>query len=345
MIIALGMVGMASLCLSACGNTEQAPTTASENDTAIQPLVVYSSRKEHLVKPLFDQYTALTGQPIQYSTDKAGALIQRIKTEGENGPADLLFTVDAGNLWFAAEEGLLMQVDSDDLEKNVPAHLRDPQNRWFGLSLRARSLVYHNERVKPETLTDYAALTEPQWAGKLCLRTSKKVYNQSLVAMLIDQHGAERSNEIVKGWVANLAQPPYGSDTEALKAVLAGLCDVTVVNSYYLGRLLRDKPEEPLSIHWPTAKQGGVHVNISGVGIVRGSSNPAAALAFVEWLSSDDAQKQFAELNLEYPIRSSIKPSELVASWGSFEASKQNLAQAGALQAAAVQLMDRAGYR
>lgn len=330
--------------ITACSSENNA-SHSSDAVTAAKPLVVYSSRKEYLIKPLFDRYTKLTGQPIQYTTDKAGALIQRLKAEGAQSPADLLFTVDAGNLWFAASQGLFAKTESAALNKSIPAHLRDPDGQWFGLSMRARSVAYHSERVQADELSSYEDLAEPKWQGRLCLRTSKKVYNQSLVAMLIDRHGEEKTSKIIKGWVANLAQPPYGSDTEALKAVLAGVCDVTIVNSYYLGRILRDKPNEPLAFHWPDANTGGVHVNVSGAGVIKHAPNQAKAVALLEWLAGDEAQRLFASMNLEYPVRQEIPADALVAGWGKFDASQQNLARAGELQSTAVRLMDRAGYR
>lgn len=168
-------------------------------------VVVYSSRKEHLIKPLFDRYMRETGVKITWLTDKAGPLIQRLKAEGRRTPADLLLTVDAGNLWAAAEQGVLRAIDSPVLERDVPAHLRDPEGRWFGLSKRARTIVYSTERVRPSEITTYEDLADPKWKGRLCLRTSKKVYNQSLVASLIAHHGEAEAERIVRGWVANLA--------------------------------------------------------------------------------------------------------------------------------------------
>ena len=204
---------------------------------AADELVVYSARKEHLIKPLFDAYTQKTGVEITYITDKAGPLLARLKAEGGNTPADILMTVDAGNLWHAASEGTLVALDSPLLEQQVPANLRDPDKRWFGLSMRARTIVYSTERVKPEELTTYEALADPRWKGRLCLRTSKKVYNQSLVAMMIARHGEEKTEKIVRGWVDNLATQPFSNDTRTMQAIEAGQCDVAIVNTYYFGRL------------------------------------------------------------------------------------------------------------
>ena len=202
-------------------------------------IVVYSARNEHLIKPVFELYTKQTGVHIKYITDKAPVLLQRIKAEGENTSADLLLTVDAGNLWHAAKQGILEPVVSGVLSANIPEHLRDPDNKWFGLSVRARTMVYSTERVKPHELTTYEDLSKPEWKGRLVLRTSKKVYNQSLVAMLIGEHGEQKAADIIKGWVNNLAAPPFSNDTKVMQAIISGQGDVGIVNSYYFGRLLK----------------------------------------------------------------------------------------------------------
>jgi iron(III) transport system substrate-binding protein len=308
-------------------------------------VVVYSARNEPLITPLFERYAAETGVTVTFITDNAEVLMQRLQAEGEGTPADLLLTVDAGNLWLAGELGLLRPVRSQMLERNIPASLRDPENRWFGLSVRARTIAYGTERVDPAALSTYEALADPQWRGRLCLRTSKKVYNQSLTAMLIAAHGEERTEEIISGWVENLATDVYANDTAVLEAIAAGQCDVGIVNTYYFGRLKRERPELPVALFWPNQGSGGVHVNVSGAGVVAGSRHPEEAQKLLEWLSAGEAQGMFASSNLEYPANPNVAPDPEVAAWGEFEASALNLAQAGALQAAAVKLMDRAGYR
>lgn len=314
-----------------------------------EEVVVYSARNEQLIKPLFDAYTRETGVTVKFVTDKEGPLMARLKAEGKNTPADMFMTVDAGNLWQAAEEGLLAPVKSRTLTANIPAHLRDPDNQWFGLSVRARTLVYNSHKVKPADLSSYEDLTNPRWKGRLCLRTSKKVYNQSLVAMMIDEYGEPKTEAMVKGWVANLAAEPFPDDTKAMEAVAAGLCDVTVVNTYYFGRLMEKKPNLPLAIFWPNqdakAPNTGVHVNVSGAGLVKHARNPSAAIRLLEWLSSDKAQNLYADVNMEYPANPKIDWDPAVAKWGRFKQNPINVAQAGKLQAKAVMLMDRAGYR
>lgn len=308
-------------------------------------ITVYSERKEHLLKPLFELYTRNTGIKIRYITDSAGPLIARLQSEGEATPADILITVDAGNLWQAAERNLLQEINSDILLNNVPEHLRSTDRQWFGLSLRARTIVYATDRVQPEMLSTYENLADPMWRGRLCLRTSKKVYNQSLVATMIKTQGEMATENIVKGWVANLATVPYSNDTKVMEAILAGQCDISIVNTYYYGRLKKTNPNLPLALFWPNQQDRGVHVNISGAGVTRHAKSPQLAQGLLEWLSSTEAQYQFAQLNQEYPIHPQVQPSPEVASWGSFKADTVNLEAAGRLQAAAIKLMDRAAYR
>ena len=312
-------------------------------------IVVYSARNEQLIKPLFDAYTAETGVKIQFITDKEGPLMARLKAEGKNTPADILLTVDAGNLWQAVNEKLLQPIRSPSLSENVPENLRDPDYNWYGLSVRARTMVYNTAKVKPSDLSSYEALAEPQWKNRLCLRTSKKVYNQSLVAMMIAEHGEAKTEKIVKGWVANLATDPLADDTKAIEAVANGICDVTIVNTYYFGRVMKKDPQLPVAIFWPNQnianQEAGVHVNVSGAGVTRYARNPEAAKKFIIWLSSEKAQNLYADENMEFPVNPKVKPVAAVAAWGSFKPNLINVATAGELQAKAVMLMDRVGYK
>ena len=316
---------------------------------AAETVVVYSARNEQLIKPLFDAYTKETGVTVKFITDKEGPLMARLKAEGANTPADVFMTVDAGNLWQAAEEGLLRPVKSATLNANIPANLRDPDDQWFGLSVRARTIVYNKKTVKPTELSTYEDLAAPKWKGRLCLRTSKKVYNQSLVAMMIHEHGQTKASEIVTGWVRNLATAPFADDNSAMEAVAAGQCDVTLVNTYYFGRLIETKPTLPLAIFWPNQASGmkdaGVHVNVSGAGVAKHAKNPAGAIALIEWLSSEKAQNLYADVNLEYPVNAKVKVDPTVAAWGTFKQNLLNVREAGRLQTTAVKLMDRIGYK
>ena len=312
---------------------------------ASDEIVVYSARKEHLIKPLFDMYAKKTDVKIKYITGNEGALLERLKAEGKNTPADMLITVDAGNLWHAAQEGVLQPVQSAALEAAIPGNLRDPDDNWFGLSVRARTIVYNTAKVDPAMLSSYEELAGEQWKGKLVLRTSKKVYNQSLVASLIAEHGQEQTADIVQGWVGNLAAAPFSNDTKALEAVAAGIGQATIVNTYYFGRLMKKKPDLPLAIFWPNQDKGGVHMNVSGAGVTKHADNRDGAIQLLEWLAGEEAQAEFAALNMEFPVNPDISPDSIVSAWGTFQGSPLNVAVYGKLQTDAIKLMDRAGYK
>lgn len=322
-----------------------AAVALSTTAVSASDLVVYSARKEHLIKPLFEAYTKKTGTQIKYITDKAGPLLARLKSEGKNTPADLYITVDAGNLWHAANEGVLAEVKSEALTKSVPAQYRDPGNQWFGLSVRARTIVYSTERVKPSELSTYEALAGKEFKGRLCLRTSKKVYNQSLVGTMIAQLGEEKAEQVVAGWVKNLAVPPFSNDTKTIQAIVAGQCDVAIVNTYYFGRLESKQPDIPVALYWPNQEGRGVHVNVSGAGVTKHSDNKAEAQKLIEWLASEEAQSMFAGLNKEYPVNAAVKPVPQVAAWGEFKGDTVNVSEAGRLQGKATMLMDKVGYK
>ncbi|MDN0074200.1 Fe(3+) ABC transporter substrate-binding protein [Crenobacter sp. SG2303] len=312
---------------------------------AADEVVVYSARGEQLIKPLIDAYQKESGVTVKLVSDKEGPLMERLRAEGSNTPADLLLTVDAGNLWQAENLGLLKPVKSKVLDANIPAHLRDPKGEWFGLSIRARTLFYNTQKVKPAELSSYEDLADPKWKGKLCLRTSKKVYNQSLVAMLIANDGPVKTERVLKGWVANLATPVFGDDTKMLEAIAAGQCDVGIANTYYYGRLMEKNPKLPVGIFWANQADKGTHVNISGAGVTKYAKNEAGAVKFLEWLSSEKAQNLFADVNMEFPVNPKVKPDPKVAAWGNFKHNLINVSNAGSRQKDAVMLMDRVGYK
>ena len=322
-----------------------AACTAIAAPGAADEVVVYSARIEQLIRPLFDAYTRETGTTVKFVTDREGPLLERLKAEGSNTPADVLLTVDAGNLWQASQLELLQPVTSKTLTANIPAHLRDPEGLWFGLSVRARTVVYNTAKVKPADLSTYEDLASAKWRGRLCLRTSKKVYNQSLIAMMIAEHGEAKTEQVVRGWVENLAAPVFSDDTRMMEAIAAGQCDVGITNTYYFGRLIEKSPNLPLALFWPNQSGSGVHVNISGAGVTSYAKYPLCAVKLLEWLSSPAAQSLYADANMEYPVNPAVKPDPVVAGWGSFKQNNINVAKAGLLQAAAVRLMDRAGYR
>ena len=312
---------------------------------AVDTILVYSARKEQLIKPVFDLYSNKTGIKITTLSGNEAALIKRIESEGKNSKADIFITVDAGNLWHAEKKGLFQSIESKTLKNNLPSHLRSPNNQWFGLSVRARTIIYSTKRVDKKQLTTYEDLVSQKWKGRLCLRTSKKVYNQSLVAMMIANKNKTSTEKTVRGWINNLARPVFSSDTSLIKAIDSGECDVGIVNSYYLGRAKIQNPNLSVDIFWPNQNSSGVHVNISGAGILKNAKNPEGAKKFLEWLSTEEAQHKFSEFNYEYPANQHVSFSNLVKKWGPFKHNLINVTKAGELQIAAIKLMDRVQYK
>lgn len=314
-----------------------------------QAVTVYSARIEALLKPTLDEYTKQTGVKINLLTDSGGALTERLAAEGASTPADVLITVDVGNLWNVAERGLFQKVDSPALNANVPANFRDPGNRWWGLSERSRTIFYAADRVKPEQLSTYEDLADSKWKGKLCLRTSKQAYTQSLVAMLIAKHGVAKTETIVKGWVNNLAADVFTNDTSLLKALASGQCEVGIVNTYYYGRILDKEPNfgKQVKLFWANQgkDEGGAHVNLSGAGVTKYAKNPEGARKLLEWLSSANVQTAYTHGTFESPINPKAEVDPIVKAWGKFTPSPLNASDIGSKQAEAIKLLDRVGYR
>ena len=320
------------------------PMTSVQAAGPAGEVVVYSARIESLIKPMFDAFTEKTGIQVKYFTAGEKELFERLQSEGANTPADVFMTVDVGNLWIAENAGLLQGFESEVIDQNIPTHLRAKDNDWVGLSVRARPIMYSTERVKASELSTYEALGDPKWNGKLCFRTSKKVYTQSLVAAMIKTLGEERTEGVVRRWITN--QPRiFDSDSKLLEAIAAGQCDVGVANTYYLARLVAKDPQFPVAVFWPNQGDRGVHVNISGAGVTKHAKHRDHAIKLIEFLSSPEAQNLFADANYEYPANPSVKPSTIITAWGDFKADTVDVAAAGELQAAAVKLMDRVGYK
>ena len=321
-------------------------TLAAATSTPAQPaeVVVYSARSHYGQEPAMEAFTKRTGIQVKSFGGDSAQLFERLRSEGDRTPADVLITVDAGNLWNAARAGLLAKVDSPDLSANIPAHLRDPENRWVGLTVRSRTIMYNTKKVKAEELSTYEALGDPKWKGRLCLRTSGHIYNQSLLATMIKRHGEPKVEGVVKSWVANQPQL-INSDTKILEAIAAGQCDVGLTNTYYLGRILAKDPAFPVAAFWANQQTTGTHVNISGGGVTAHSKNRANAVKLLEFLSSPEAQQMFADSNFEYPANPQAGVNEVIAKWGKFRQDDLNVAAAGELQATAVKLADRAGYK
>lgn len=315
-----------------------------------EELNVYSARKEAYIKPLLDQFAKAHNVTVNLVTSKADALIQRLKSEAENTPADILITVDAGRLYRAKQAHLLQAIDSDKLVHSAPAQYMDPEGYWFGLSLRARTLIYHPQRVDPQHLSSYEALTDQQWAQRICIRSSSNIYNQSLVASMIAHHGIDATQQWANGLVRNLARNPQGGDRDQIKAVAAGQCDVAVVNTYYLAKMMAGSAEEKavadqVRVFWANQADRGTHVNVSGIGVTKYASNTELAIKLIEFLYTDQAQSWYGDVNMEYPVRSGIVTHPTLISWGEFKADPLALDQLGIFNSDAVKIMDIAGWK
>ncbi len=310
-----------------------------------EELTIYSTRKEQLLEPLIKAYEANSGNKVKVVYDSEGPLLEKLKREGNKSPADLLLVVDAGNLWRAADLGLLSPVKSELLDSNLSSSLKDPSNQWFGVTRRVRAIVYNPNKIKPSELSTYEDLADPKWKGKLCLRSSSKVYNQSLVAMLIERLGEEKTKSVVQGWVNNLGAKVFSDDTSLIKALENGPCQLGIVNSYYLGKVIKDNPKFPAKIFWPNQKTSGAHVNISGIGVTKSSKKKALAQKFIEWSVQPEAQTLLSEMNLEFPVVEKITLNPILKNFGTFKPDEMNLSVAGKRQKQAVMLMDAVGYQ
>ncbi|MFT6287641.1 MAG: iron(III) transport system substrate-binding protein [Halieaceae bacterium] len=314
-------------------------------------LNIYSARQEALIKPLLDQFSADTGVTVNLVTGKGDALLTRLRSEGRNSPADVLITTDVGRLYRAQEAGVLQAISSTTLNATIPAHLRSGQGFWYGLSVRARGLVYAPDRVKPEELSSYENLADVKWRGRICIRSSGNIYNQSLVASMLSTQGEEKTAVWLNGFVPNFARPPVGGDRDQIKAVAAGQCDVAIANSYYLGGMLASadaKEREAaakVTMFWPNQQDRGTHINISGAGVTASAHNVADAIRLIEFLTNRASQQWYGATNDEYPVRADVPASELLQSWGNFKADQVNMAELGRLNAEAVMAMDRANWK
>jgi iron(III) transport system substrate-binding protein len=312
---------------------------------------LYSARHYDTDNALYESFTKKTGIKVNLIEAKAEELIERIKSEGANSPADVIITVDAGNLWRARDAGILQPVSSKILTAAVPASLRDTDNHWFGLSKRARVIMYNKDRVNPSDLSTYEALTDAKWKGRILVRSSSNVYNQSLVGALLQVHGNQKTEAWVRGVVANFARPPEGNDTAQIKAVAAGQGDLAIANTYYLARLLKsNKPDEnaiaqKIGAFFPNQSDRGTHVNICGGGVVKTAKNKEGAIRFLEYLASREAQEIFAKSNNEYPVLDGVALDPVVAGLGKFKADATNAAAFGKNNQEASRIMDRAGWK
>ncbi|PIC64334.1 Fe(3+) ABC transporter substrate-binding protein [Sporosarcina sp. P13] len=325
--------------------------TAKEEEKTGGEVNVYTARHYDVDAILYADFEEKTGIKVNVIEAKAPELIERLKREGQNTPADLFMTVDGGILNTAKEEGLLQPVESAEIDERVPADLRDTDDQWIGLSTRARVIVYSKDRVKPEELSTYEDLATDKWKGKLLVRSSDSLYNQSLMASLIALDGEEKAKEWAQGIANNLARAPEGGDRDQARAIVAGVGDVAIMNSYYVGRMsVSDEAEDvkvfdQIGVFFPNQETTGTHINISGAGLVKHSKNKENAVKLIEYLTTVEAQEQISKENYEFPVNAEAKLPEVMASWGTFTPQKVDFADYGTYNPKAVELMNQVGWK
>ncbi|MFA7083046.1 MAG: Fe(3+) ABC transporter substrate-binding protein [Arcobacteraceae bacterium] len=312
---------------------------------------VYSHRHYDTDKELFKMFEEKTGIKVNVVKADASALIKRIQTEGKNSPADVLITVDAGGLFQAKDEGILQAIESEYLNTNIPENLKDKDNQWFALTKRARVVLHKIGSSVPDELTHYEDLADPKFKGKIMVRSSNNIYNQSLLAAVIAHHGEEYALKWAKGVVANMANAPKGNDRYQVTAIANGIGEIAIANTYYVGQMVDNKDVsqaqavKEVKIIFPTFKNGGTHINVSGAGVAKYSPNKENAIKFIEFLASSDAQEIFAQANFEYPVLKGVKTSEIVKSWGTFEDDTISMNLLGENNKKAVKIFDLANWK
>lgn len=310
---------------------------------------VYSARQQELIKPLLDKFTASTGVKVNLITGKPDELLTRIRQEGRNSPADVLISTDVGRLYRAKQQGLLQPVDSALLTSQIPAQYRDPAKLWFGLTMRARPILYVPAKVNPAELSTIENLADAKWRGRICIRSSDNVYNQSMVAGMIATIGAEATAKWAADFAKNFAQPPKGGDRDQVKAAAAGVCDIAIANTYYLAAMLEDPADKAaassVKVFWPNQQDRGAHVNISGAAVLKHAPNQAQAKQLLEYMVGAEAQQWYATANHEYPVLASVPVSPVLQGFGPFKADTLSLDKLGELNQQALMLMDQAGWK
>ncbi|WP_199245153.1 Fe(3+) ABC transporter substrate-binding protein [[Phormidium] sp. ETS-05] len=340
------LAGGAAMAAVAVGELGSGRTSLAQGGT----VNLYSARHYDTDSQLYSSFTSKTGIKVNLVQGSAEELLERIKSEGANSPADVLITVDAGNLWRVDSQGLFQPVSSQVLQA-IPGNLRHPQGHWFGLSMRARAIMYNKNKVNPAQLSTYEDLAAEKWRGKILIRSSSNVYNQSLVASLIAVHGAQKTEQWARGLMANFARPPEGNDTAQITACAAGVGDIAIANSYYLVRLAKSSnPQERaiadrVGMFFPNQRDRGTHVNISGAGVLKYAPNKAGAIKFIEHMASTQAQQIFASGNNEYPVISGVPLDSVLQRYGTFKSDPINVASLGSNNSEAIKIMDRVGWK
>ncbi|MFK8794623.1 Fe(3+) ABC transporter substrate-binding protein [Planococcus plakortidis] len=344
------------LVLAACGSSntaeeESAETSGDEAETASNEVNLYTARHYDVDDELYKQFEEETGIKVNLIKGEADELLERIKREGDATQADLFLTADAGRLHRAKEDGILQSVSSDVLDEQIPANFQDEDQMWYGLTKRARVIMYDKEKVDPSELSTYEALAEDEWAGRVLIRSSENIYNQSLLASFIELNGEEEAKEWAAGMVDNFARDPEGGDRDQAKAIAAGVGDVAIMNTYYFGQMLNSEdPEEVkvaegLDVFFPNQDTTGTHVNVSGAGVVKSAKNKENAIKLLEFLSAPEAQETFASVNYEYPVNEAVEPSELLQSWGDFKEQDISMSALGENNAKAILLFNEVGWK
>jgi iron(III) transport system substrate-binding protein len=319
----------------------------SSSMAAAAEVNVYSYRQPFLIKPLFDAFTKETGIDVNTVYAQQG-LVERLKSEGANSPADLIFTVDIGRLTDAVDAEVTQAVNSDILNANIPAPYRAASGHWFGLTTRARVIAASKERVKEGEISTYEALADPKWKGRICTRSGKHPYMVGLVASMIVHHGEAKAKEWLEGLKANLARKPQGNDRSQAKAIKEGQCDIAVMNHYYMAQMMRDEEQsawaDAIYLVFPNQSDRGTHLNVSGMALTRSAPNKANAIKLMEFLSGDLAQQMYAEENSEYPVKDGVPWSGLLMSWGKFKADTVALDKVAQHRADAIKMVDAVQY-
>jgi iron(III) transport system substrate-binding protein len=320
------------------------------NQAGEKSLTIYTERHYDTDQLLYDQFTEETGIKINLVRDEADKLITRLENEGEDTEADLLIIADAGRLGRAKDLDLLQPVESTTLNDNVPETYQDPENHWYALTMRARVIVYHPDRVSESELSTYEDLTNPKWEGRIVTRSSSNIYNQSLMSSFIEIWGEDDALAWAEGLVANFARSPQGNDRDQAKAVVAGEADLAIMNTYYIGKMLYSSDPlevevaETISVFFPNQDTTGTHVNVSGIGVVKYSEKQEDAIKLIEYLTSVDAQSSYANANYEFPVNPLVDPHELLASWGTFNKQNITLNTLSEHATLAAMLMNQAGW-
>lgn len=344
------IISVFALALAACGNEAAEPKKESPA-TESKEVNLYTSRHYDVDNELYEQFKQETGIKVNLIKGEADELLERIKREGDGSQADLFLTADVGRLFRAKEAGILQSVSSDVLDKQIPKKFQDEDQMWYGLTKRARVIIYNKNKVKPEELSTYEALVDPKWKGRVLVRSSESVYNQSLLASFIELDGEKEAKDWAAGIVNNLARNPEGGDRDQAKAIAAGIGDLAIMNTYYFGQMLNSndaeevKVAEELGVFFPNQETTGAHVNISGAGVVKTSKNKENAIKLLEFLSAKEAQGKFAEANYEYPVNEEVEPSELLKSWGEFKEQDIPLSVLGENNSKAIMIFNEVGWK